>query len=206
MEILNHIISDKILFEQQLLTYFKNKKNIVFLNSNDNEKTNLFAVSDSDEQNENDWQFGFISYDYKNKIEELTSINFDGIQFPEKHFFTPEILFKIKENEIEIFYQTTIYTAQDVDEILTKIKSISILQQEVERIKVLPRVSKEDYLDNVNRLKQHIQLGDIYEVNYCQEYFADPDSYRDVEISPIDIYIKLNQKSPTPFSCFVKCD
>ena len=39
MEILNHIISDKILFEQQLLTYFKNKKNIVFLNSNDNEKT-----------------------------------------------------------------------------------------------------------------------------------------------------------------------
>ena len=67
---------------------------------------------------------------------------------------------------------------------MTKIKSISILQQEVERIKVLPRVSKEDYLDNVNRLKQHIQLGDIYEVNYCQEYFADPDSYRDVKISP----------------------
>lgn len=201
MEALFHTISDKILFEQQLLTYFKNKKNVVFLNSNDDKKSNLFAVSDRDEQDDNAWQFGFISYDYKNQIEQLTSNNFDGVQFPEKHFFTPEILFKIKLNEAEILYQKEVYTSKDINEILTKIKSVSIVEKEFEEIKVQSRITKNDYLDNVNRLKKHIQLGDIYEVNYCQEYFAE-----NTLIQPIDIYFKLNKKSPTPFSCFVKCD
>ncbi|MBL4592808.1 MAG: aminodeoxychorismate synthase component I, partial [Flavobacteriales bacterium] len=96
--------------------------------------------------------------------------------------------------------------AKDVDELLVKIKSISYTQKEFSVIKIIQKTTKEDYLKNVKALKKHIQLGDIYEINYCQEYFADPDSYRDVKISPIDIYIKLNQKSPTPFSCFVKCE
>jgi para-aminobenzoate synthetase component 1 len=200
-----HTISNKILFEQQLLTFFKDKKNIVFLNSNDDAKTNLLAVSENNEQNDRDWKFGFISYDYKNQIERLSSTNFDGIQFPEKYFFTPELLFKIKKEEVEILYQTLIYTKEEIDDILKQIETISLLEKELEKIKIIPRISREEYIAKVNRLKEHIQLGDIYEVNYCQEYFADPDSHRNDEINPIDIYFKLNEKSPTPFSCFVKC-
>jgi para-aminobenzoate synthetase component 1 len=199
MEIVNHTISNKALFEQQLLTYFKDKKNVVFLNSNDEKKINLFAVSDTDRLDEKNWHFGFISYDYKNKIEQLVSNNFDGIELPDKHFFTPEILFQIKEYEVEISFQTSIYSAQEVHNLLTNIKSISLLEQSNNRINVVPRISKEEYLENVNHLKKHIQLGDIYEVNYCQEYFA-----KEIQINPIDLYIRLNQKSPTPFSCFVK--
>ena len=90
MQTISHTISDRKLFEKQLLTYFKNKKHVVFLNSNDVEKINLFAVSDSNELNKDENQFGFISYDYKNQIEALSSNHSDGIQFPEKHFFTPE--------------------------------------------------------------------------------------------------------------------
>jgi para-aminobenzoate synthetase component 1 len=199
MEIVNHTISNKALFEQQLLTYFKDKKNVVFLNSNDEKKINLFAVSDTDRLDEKNWYFGFISYDYKNKIEQLVSNNFDGIELPDKHFFTPEILFQIKEYEVDISFQTSIYSAQEVHNLLTNIKSISLLEQSINRINVVPRISKEEYLENVNHLKKHIQLGDVYEVNYCQEYFA-----KEIQINPIDLYIRLNQKSPTPFSCFAK--
>lgn len=201
MEIFNHIISDKFLFERQLLTYFQDKKNIIFLNSNDKDKTNLFAISDSNECNEKDSRFGFISYDYKNKIEKLVSNNFDGIEFPEKHFFAPEVLFKINAGEIEVLYQTSIYTSEAIKAIIREIESILLDNQRVYEVKVAPRVSKEEYLKKVNLLKEHIQLGDIYEVNYCQEFFA-----KNVEINPVDIYFKLNQKSPTPFSCFVKYD
>jgi para-aminobenzoate synthetase component I len=191
-------ISEREIFQQQSLYYFKDKKNIHFLNSNDNNRTNFLAISDSNAQEDEGWKFGFISYDYKNQIEELLSNNFDGIQFPEKHFFTPKILFQIKENEVEVLYHT-LYTAQDIDKMLTDIKSIAHTKQEFEEINIIPRVSKKDYLANVNRLKEHIQLGDIYEVNYCQEFFAE-----NANIDPINIYIKLNQKSPTPYSCFVK--
>jgi len=200
MEVVTHTFSDKSLFEKQLLSYYKDSKNIVFLNSNESSKENLFAVSKNDEIKDNDWKFGFISYDYKNKIEQLSSSNIDGVGFPKMHFFTPEILFKIKQTQVEIFYRPSIYSLERVNDIIVEIKTFSLSIIDFKEIKVEPRVSKEDYLKNVNNLKQHIQLGDIYEVNYCQEYFAEG-----VIINPIDVYIKLNQKSPTPFSCYVKC-
>jgi len=46
----------------------------------------------------------------------------------------------------------------------------------------------------MNILKQY-----IYEVNFCQEFYAE-----NIEIDPLTIYLKLNEISPTPFSCFVK--
>ena len=36
------------------------------------------AVSNSNTIRNNFWKFGFITYDYKNQIEELDSNNFDG--------------------------------------------------------------------------------------------------------------------------------
>ena len=132
MRTISHTISDRKLFEKQLLTYFKDKKHVVFLNSNDVEKTNLFAVSDSDYLNNKETQFGFISYDYKNQIEELSSAHFDGIQFPEKHFFTPEILFKIEETEVNISFE--IENAA-IERIITEIQSVSVTQQEIKRVK-----------------------------------------------------------------------
>src|SRR5690606_15353664 len=41
--------------------------------------------------------------------------------------------------------------------------------------------------------------GDIYEVNFCQEFFA-----KHAAIDPLNIYQRLNQISPTPFSGFFK--
>ena len=36
---------------------------------------------------EGEWLFGHLSYDLKNEMEQLTSMNFDGIDFPDCHFF-----------------------------------------------------------------------------------------------------------------------
>jgi len=198
---ISHIISDRKLFEKQLLHYFKRKQNLVFLNSNKLEKTNLLAVSDNNNVNDDAWKFGFITYDYKNQIEELSSNHIDGIAFPEKHFFTPEILYKIRDNKVQVDYNEAVYSKVDIEKIIKEVEEISVRNNDIESIKVNPRITKQEYLNNVKALKQHIQLGDIYEVNYCQEYFAE-----NIVINPIDIYLKLNEKSPTPYSCFVKCD
>jgi len=201
MEKFCYTISDRLSLEKQLLTYFKEKKNVVFLNSNNADKINLFAVSNSNGVNVKGWKFGFITYDYKNQIEALNSKHFDGIKFPERHFFTPQILFKISERKVEVLYDKTLFSASEIEIIASEIDAVSVLESKLQAIKVEPRITKETYLKNVKILKQHIQLGDIYEVNFCQEYFAE-----DVAINPIDIYLALNKKSPTPFSCFVKSD
>jgi para-aminobenzoate synthetase component 1 len=194
-------ITDRLHFEKQLFYYFKVIKNIVFLNSNDINKTNLFAISSTNEVSDNKWKFGFITYDYKNKIEDLNSDNFDGIRFPEKQFFTPEILFKISNEEVEVEYDKKLFTDSDIRRIQNEVDKTSTIETKLKTIEVKPRITKEAYLKNVRTLKEHIQLGDIYEVNFCQEYFSE-----DVTINPIDLYLALNKKSPTPFSCFVKHD
>lgn len=201
MEKFCYTISDRLRLEKRLLTYFKEKKNVVFLNSNNADKINLFAISNTNEVDVSGWKFGFITYDYKNQIEALSSKHFDGIKFPEKHFFTPQILFKISERKVEVLYDKTLFSASEIEIIVSEIDAVLVLESKHQAVKVAPRITKETYLKNVKILKQHIQLGDIYEVNFCQEYFAE-----EVTINPIDIYLALNEKSPTPFSCFVKHD
>lgn len=192
-------IADKNTFQQQVLVYFAEVESLVFINKN-NDETNLIAIAKQSQLKPNGWQFGFVSYDYKNQIEtQLNSNNIDGIQFAEKHFFSPELLFEISYNEVIIYFDDTIYNQTEVKTLFTKINELETNYTANQNIKITPRLTKEEYLENVKALQQHIQLGDIYEVNYCQEFYAE-----EVELNPLSLYLKLNEKSPTPFSCFVK--
>lgn len=192
-------ISDKNIFQQQVLVYFAEVQNLVFINKN-NQETNFIAVANSAQINKNSWKFGFVSYDYKNQIEpQLKSSNIDKIQFAEKHFFSPELLFEITHNQVLLYFDTDIYNEELVHQIIDEINQTELSSPTHQNIKITPRLSKDEYLTKVKALQQHIQLGDIYEVNFCQEFYAE-----DVKINPLGMYLKLNEKSPTPFSCFVK--
>ncbi|TXB65205.1 aminodeoxychorismate synthase component I [Vicingus serpentipes] len=192
-------ITEREKFQQQVLYYFQEFENVIFLNSNNND-SNLIAVAKTNNLDLKDWQFGFISYDYKNKVEpKLSSKNTCNVSFPEKHFFTPELLFLISENELELFYDDGLYSKLHVSKIIDEIIKVDVKTAVKQNIKITPRISKTSYIEKINKLKRHIQQGDIYEVNFCQEFYAEH-----VSINPIDIYFKLNEKSPTPFSCYVK--
>tara|TARA_R110001592_G_scaffold363037_1_gene679484 strand:- start:1068 stop:2315 length:1248 start_codon:yes stop_codon:yes gene_type:complete len=196
---LQFTIAEKDIFQQQVLHYFSVVKNLVFLNSN-NGNSNLIALSSTNNRTEYNWQFGFVSYDYKNQIEpQLSSKNTDNILFPEKHFFSPELLFIISANKVEIQYEKSIYTKEQVTTLFNEILQLELCSILNESVKMTPRLNKDEYLEKVKTLQQHIQLGDIYEINFCQEFYAE-----NVTVNPINLYHKLNKKSPTPFSCFVK--
>ena len=59
------------------------------------------------------------------------------------------------------------------------------------------RISREEYIAITNQLKQHILRGDCYEINFCQEFYAE-----DILIDPFHTYQKLSSVSPNPFSAF----
>ena len=61
------------------------------------------------------------------------------------------------------------------------------------------RTSKEKYIENVKKLKEHIQRGNIYEINYCIEFFAN-----DVIIDPVRVFSKLKDLSKAPYSYLLK--
>lgn len=66
-------------------------------------------------------------------------------------------------------------------------------------INIKATVTKEDYLKNVTALKQHIQQGNIYEINYCITFEA-----HDVTIDPLSVYQKLNTISKASYSALAK--
>jgi para-aminobenzoate synthetase component 1 len=145
----------------------------------------------------NEYCFGFCTYDLKNQIEDLSSNNFDGIQFPSLYFFVPEHVFIINKNGEIIFKSNLFNNVEEWFESIEKYEQNSIATSKKTVLK--QRVSKEIYLENIEKIKQHIIAGDVYEMNFCMEFFDD-----DAAINPIEIYKQLQKASPVPFGSFVK--
>ena len=68
-------------------------------------------------------------------------------------------------------------------------------------VSIKPRITKEAYINTIEHLLKHIQRGDCYEINFCQEFFA-----TDTLIDPLSVYEQLTAISPNPFSCFYKLE
>lgn len=138
------------------------------------------------------WMFGMFGYDLKNELEDLESANPDQLNFPDLFFFIPEYLIAVKNGEVEVLIgeRAIIDAIANGDEPIAGRSSAINIQN---------RISKETYLKTVENLQRHIARGDIYEINFCQEFFAEH-----AAIDPVDIYNRLCQVSPTPFSGFLK--
>ncbi|OFX82301.1 MAG: hypothetical protein A2W99_09620 [Bacteroidetes bacterium GWF2_33_16] len=221
-------IHDIRLFKQKLLTWGNTFDTFIFLDSNDFPKINnefnyfeyefLAGISVKEElkasakenfetlkkfsNNHNNWIFGYLSYDLKNEIETLTSDNTDELQFPLLHFFIPEIVILFKNQQVEVHYYQEQYSDDDIIKLIKSIEQIEIcrLSATTTKIDLHSRFSKTEYIASVEKLKHHIQIGDIYEANFCQEF------YFNSAIDPLETFLKLKELSPTPFSCFYKFD
>jgi len=154
-----------------------------------------------------DWIFGYLTYDLKNTTEDLSSCNFDGLHFPDLYFFQPKKLFLIKGDTVEIQYLRMVEdeVEEDLERIQNSIESPNVISKESEKshnsepIKIKLRITKDDYFKKVEQMLAHIQRGDIYEANFCQEFYAEK-----TKIQPLETFNKLNKISQPPFASFIK--
>ncbi|KAA9346108.1 aminodeoxychorismate synthase component I [Adhaeribacter soli] len=137
---------------------------------------------------------GLLSYDLKNQIENLQTSRPDFISFPEAHFFEPEVWFEFKENSVVIFGKKA-----GAEQIVDQILALQISEQPSGKATWQARTSEADYLENVRKIQEHILEGDAYELNYTIEFFAE-----NAIVSQVQLFEKLNKKSPTPFAGFFK--
>ena len=217
--IVNKTVTDLNLFKKQLLTWSQQYREITFLDSNDypqeyatfdcvlavdaltsikTDYHNAFEDLKQYQQTTRDWLFGYLSYDLKNDTEDLKSKNFDGLEFPDLFFFQPKKLFLIKGDTVEMQYLHFCddELEGDFDEIINTPLWTNVTETP---LKIQQQISKEDYLKKASSLLKHIHHGDIYEANFCMEFYAEK-----VQINPLETYAKLNQISKPPFSVFFK--
>jgi para-aminobenzoate synthetase component I len=156
-----------------------------------------FALLEDWVQADKSWLFGFFGYDLKNEVENLTSTNIDGIGFPDLFFFKPTIVCGLKDGELHVFS-----SKKAPKSILKKIESFAetIFSENTRPVLQLQaRISKEKYLETVANIKKDIQKGDYYELNYCQEFFAE-----NAIIDPLTLFSRLNKLGKAPFTAFLK--
>ncbi len=148
-----------------------------------------------------DYIFGYISYDVKNDVEHLSSNNFDSLDFADLYFFQPQKLVFIKGKNIEFHYLKMVD-----DEIESDFEEISAFKNSKNNIvendiKIKLRIHKDEYHQKVNKVLEHIKRGDIYEANFCQEFYAE-----NATINPVEVYQHLNEISEPPFASFLKME
>lgn len=147
----------------------------------------------------NDWLFGYLSYDLKNDVEHLKSQNFDGLQFPDLYFFQPKKIFLLKGDTVEIQYLNMCDDEVDSDfEVIIQWQKSKVNNQKAP-IHIQQRISKENYLKKTEKMLAHIHRGDMYEANFCMEFYAE-----EANIEPVEIYQKLNKISASPFAVYFK--
>jgi para-aminobenzoate synthetase component 1 len=216
--IISKTIENPEAFKSQLLLWSQQFREVVFLDSNDysskyssfncalavdaftslqTDYHNAFEDLKQYQQQTKDWLFGYLSYDLKNDTEDLYSTNFDGLEFPDLFFFQPKKLFFLKGNQIEIHY---LYLCDDeLESDFHDIINYKLQTKNHKPLDIKQRISKESYLSKVRSMLEHIHRGDIYEANFCMEFYA-----KNATIDPSNIYQKLNSISKPPFATFFK--
>lgn len=158
-------------------------------------KTNAgeaFPVLKSFYENNKDWMFGLFSYELKNEIEQLNTRHKDQLNFPDLYFFIPQYLIALQGDEIKVL--------RGDERIIETINKVSLTHYlPSAEVKIESRFDRKTYVNTVEKLQEHIKRGDIYEVNFCQEFFAN-----NAKINPLLVYQELNELSPTPFAGFFK--
>ncbi|MCZ2223476.1 MAG: anthranilate synthase component I family protein [Chitinophagales bacterium] len=147
--------------------------------------------------NKNKWLFGHVNFEVKDELFNTTSNHSDNIAFPPLYFFVPETVINIIDNKATIFCIN-----QNPEKIFKEIINTpisSVFDFVTSPISFTSKISKRQYLKTIEQLQKHIQHGDCYEINFCQEFFAE-----NISINPLAIYQKLSQLSPNPFACYYK--
>lgn len=160
----------------------------------DKTETNTFQnIQKFKEKHAKNWIFGGFSYDLKNDTEQLHSNNLDFLDFPEAFFFVPKHLIIVKNQQVEIISES----AKDIWESLQQ--KVLIEHDNTAPVTIEARFSKTQYIHTVEKVIHEIAIGNIYETNFCMEFYA-----TNCIINPLNTFQKLNKQSPTPFSNYFK--
>ncbi|OQW98388.1 MAG: aminodeoxychorismate synthase, component I [Desulfobacteraceae bacterium A6] len=144
---------------------------------------------------------GYLSYDLKDSLEKLPRTSVDDIRLPDILFYAPSIILvhdKIKD-ETNLFIPAGNCNACEARDAFGEI----LKQKPAEAGNNIyaggfkSGFDKEAYLEAVNKIREYIKAGDVYQVNMSQRFTAEfsGDSF--------DLFRIFYRKNPAPFFSFI---
>lgn len=152
------------------------------------------------QQHRDQWCLSYLSYELKDEVEDLTSNNAATQTFPVLHSFVPMYTIALSRGgrwelhnngpltDAELWHQWA----------NTPLPSPTV---PVAPITLQPRITKADYLKAVQAVQDQIREGSVYELNFCQELYAEG-----VQLDPLATFERLNAIAATPFAAYYRHD
>ena len=155
---------------------------------------------------------GYFSYDSIRYIEKIPNRCKDDLNLPDVRLLRPRTLVIHDNLKKKIFYIVNIFSDEKISnykarylEIESEINDL-LIQASLEKksfhkdnkknIKVKSNTSKSKFLRMVNKAKEYIKIGDIFQVVLSQRFEAK------LSKKPLEIYKKLRVTNPSPFMFF----
>lgn len=153
---------------------------------------------------------GFFAYDVVRQFERLTDTNPDDLQVPDAHFIVPDEVLVF--DHVDKFIHICLYGDAATDARLAHITGVlQSCRQETEafvsdpgdRGSELPfqsNTTQEQYVAAVERAKEYIRDGDIFQVVLSQRFeFA-------ATANPLELYTALRVTNPSPYMYLLNLD
>lgn len=162
------------------------------------------AVFSEADEGLGDWVFGHLAYDYKNHIEPRLSSRFpDTTGFHDHFFFQPDIVVYIPHGTHTLYVSAL---TRDPDTVLKEILQTAAAVTGNNTVRNSPMqwqhgFDEAEYIRAVQDIRQHIEEGDCYEMNFCTKAFA-----TEQDIDPVATFHQLNTVNPSPFAALYRND
>jgi len=153
---------------------------------------------------------GYFAYDLGRHVERLPDTTLDDIGFPDMYFafYDGVIAYDHLKKECHVI-GVNLRAERDPEEITTGLKERLCRPPGKVRkgargsrpaARIQSNFTRREYLDAVQRCKDYIAAGDIFQVNLSQRFETT------VSVSPAELYLKLRRVNPAPFACYMAFD
>ena len=156
---------------------------------------------------------GYFSYDAIRYVEKIPNKCKDDLKLPDVRLLRPKTLIIHDNLKKKIFYIINIFSDEKINnyekkyyEVEKKINSLLVQSLEnqnrskshktINKIKVKSNIKKNIFFKMVNKAKNYIKIGDIFQVVLSQRFEAK------LSKKPLEIYKKLRVTNPSPFMYF----
>jgi len=163
---------------------------------------------------------GYFSYDLCHFIERLPSTAVDDLKLPECYLGFYDLVLAFDNLQGKAYVISTGFpelretermkrASQRLNEMKDKLADVSNSSTEVpftptsfptEQVTLKGGFTHQEYVDAVEKARQYIIAGDIFEVNISQRFEAE------LSITPYELYKRLRQINPAPFACYLGFD
>jgi len=145
---------------------------------------------------------GYLSYDLCYDLEKIKKTVVDDVEIPDMFFGFYDYLIAVDHLEDKKYLIALgLFKKEEnqIRELKSKLAN-RVEEKEVflsENVVFEKNMTKEEYVNSIERVKDYIVSGDIYQINFTQRFSCN------LNKSPFALYKRLRETNPAPFSSYI---